>query len=403
MNITGIIAEYNPFHNGHLYHIQKTRELTSPDLLIVIMSGSFVQRGEPSVIDKWARTEMALQGGADLVLELPVVYSCNSAPQFAYGSILALEAAHAQNFVCGAENTNLPLLKQIAELSLAEPASYKQSLHAYLDQGNSFARAHAEALKALIPAATDVIQGSNNILAINYLMACSQLDSSLKPILIQRQGNSYHDPHPTSDFASATAIRHSMPAIDQVSHALPSFSYEILKEALDQGRAPILLTAFEQVILGFLRRTTRARLAKFPDMEIGLPELLINTGHRTATLAELIENCTSSRYPRTRIQRTLIRVLLNIESDLDQQAKQLRQIPYLRVLGLRQAKSSLYKQWRTTIEVPLIERPARFNPTEELTQKMWDLDLRSTEMYRLALPRSPSSQKRDYTQHLIIV
>lgn len=404
MYITGIIAEYNPFHNGHLYHLKQAEAKTSSELIIVVMSGSFMQRGMPAVVDKWTRARMALEAGADLVIELPVIYSCSSASGFAYGAILALEAAGADCFVCGAENDNLELLNRIAAASYDESESYRTLLHEYLAQGLSFAKAHSLAMGRYIPEAQSVLDGSNNILAINYLKARLQLGSTITPVLIKRAGPAYNSLQLSDGVASATAIRELLPDLQKAKPYLPEFSFKLLSQAQAEGRAPVTEDRYSDLALGLLRRSDVDLLQLYPEMEKGMPELFINKARQSASLAEFIDRCTSKRYPSSRIRRMLIRIILRADKDAYETALRLTEAPYLRVLGLNKDKSTLIKQWRSQLKCQLIQRPAKYNPTTVTSQKIWELDLRATDIYSLLTDDEKLNRNRqDFSHPLVII
>lgn len=402
MYIAGIIAEYNPFHNGHLYHLQKTQELTSADLIIVVMSGSFVQRGEPAVINKWARTKMALEAGADLVIELPTVYSCSSAYGFAHGSVLTLKTAKANCFVCGAENTDLTTLHNIAQMSVNEPSDYKQLLHKNLAQGLAFAKAHTSAIISLIPKATDILLGSNNILAVNYLKALLKLNSDIKPYLVQRIGENYNSTNVNSSLASATAIRKVLPNLELVKPLMPSFSFDILTRSLSTEQPAISLHSYSDVLLALLRRAEISDICSYPEIETGMPELLINNARKHSNINDFIEACTSKRYQSSRIKRVLIRLLLNITKDIYNEALAVEKLPYLRILGMKKAKSTIIKKWRSRLSCDVIQRPAHYLPNTRFSKQLWSLDLRATDLYNLMLKSNLSHNRQDMSYPFVV-
>lgn len=215
MKVVGIVAEYNPFHNGHRYHIEEARKCTGADFVVVVMSGDFVQRGEPAVIDKYHRTEMALSQGADLVLELPAAFACASAEYFATGAVSLLHALGCVDTLCfGSECGHLDLLEEIADLFIQEPSEYKEYLKTALKSGYSFPAARDEALKEyfaedLVKTAqiASVLSAPNNILGIEYIKALKVLGSSIRPVTITRMGQGYHETTFSDSFCSATALR----------------------------------------------------------------------------------------------------------------------------------------------------------------------------------------------------
>ena len=220
MRVLGLITEYNPFHNGHLYHLEESKKITNSDFTVVVMSGNYVQRGEPAIVDKWTRTKMALEAGADLVLELPVVYATSSAEFFAFGAISILHHSNITDCISfGSELGSIDLLSQIADFLFFESDHYKMKLKAYVSKGLAFPLARNKALisefidkKINIPKEelNKILSSSNNILAIEYLKALKLLKSPIEVFTIKRQGASYNSTQLDSIFASATGIRNSL-------------------------------------------------------------------------------------------------------------------------------------------------------------------------------------------------
>ncbi|WP_455718849.1 tRNA(Met) cytidine acetate ligase, partial [Anaerosporobacter sp.] len=215
MQVVGLITEYNPFHNGHAYHIQKAKEITNADYVIVIMSGNYVQRGTPAIIDKYSRTLMALNNGADIVIELPVIYATASAETFAAGAIRILHDLGIVNSICfGSECGDLTLLSSIAKALCIESEEFRDTLLKYLRQGLSYPMARKHALLNTIELSNytnqqieQVIESSNNILGVEYLKALYRLSSNIVPYTILREGSGYNDLTLDTTFSSASALR----------------------------------------------------------------------------------------------------------------------------------------------------------------------------------------------------
>ncbi|MGL5084152.1 MAG: tRNA(Met) cytidine acetate ligase, partial [Clostridium sp.] len=209
MNITGIITEYNPFHNGHLYHLDSAKSRTSSDGIICIMSGNFMQRGEAAMVDKFERTKMAIENGVDLVLELPTFYALSSAEQFAKGSVSILNSLGVvNNIFFGSECGNVDDLIKIAKVLVHEPLEFKEELKINLDKGLTFAKSREISLVKLLKDEnlSQILQNSNNILGIEYIKALLTLNSEISPLTLKREGASYNDKTLSSQFASATSI-----------------------------------------------------------------------------------------------------------------------------------------------------------------------------------------------------
>lgn len=256
MNFLGVIAEYNPFHNGHQYHLQKSKALTSTDGVICVMSGNFLQRGEPALLDKWERTKMALSGGVDLVIELPMPYALRSAEFFAYGGVSLLDATGVVSHLSfGSESGELEKLNLIAKIFATEPTELDNFIGFYLDKGLSYPSARTQALidyiketkidlKITQTELESLTSNPNNILGLEYLKAIHRLDSKLKPITISRKAASFHETSIHGNIASATAIRKNLlqktqdnlPFDEELLNTIPLSSQTILNSALSDRK-----------------------------------------------------------------------------------------------------------------------------------------------------------------------
>ena len=258
--VLGIIAEYNPFHNGHLYQIQKAKEQTNADYVVAVMSGNFVQRGNTSIVNKWAKAEMALQNGVDLVIELPTIYSISSAENFAEGAIKILDSLGIVDSLCfGTETSDIAALNNIANILYEEPKEYVTILNHELKKGLSFPKARENALMMVlndIKRYANILSGSNNILAIEYLKALKKLKSSMTPVAIQRKNVYYNDEQIVDEFASSTAIRKlaTRQQYDEIRKVMPTNAYLIFKEEVKKGDIVLDINEFEKEILYTLRR-----------------------------------------------------------------------------------------------------------------------------------------------------
>ena len=322
MKVTGIVTEYNPFHYGHQYHIQEARKLTNCDVLIAVMSGNFVQRGEPAILDKWQRTKIALEHGVDLVLELPFIYCNQSAQQFADGAIHILNLAKIDSLVFGSESNNLEELKEIASMSINV-----NNLKEYLSEGHSY------------PKSLGLMAGSypaNDILGIAYLKALQNY--SIQPYSIQRT-NQYHDSKLTEGFASATAIRHAIQNNQDVSNYTPmQFSSE-LHDISDYY--PYLRTLLLTMDKDYLKQ-----LFLFEE---GIENHLIKLATQYYDYSSFINHATTRRYTKSRIQRTLISLLVQLSKE---EKKNLPPLTQFRVLGFNSIGQNYLKQLRE-LEVPI--------------------------------------------------
>lgn len=367
MTITGVIVEYNPMHNGHLFHLAQTKKITNCDAIVAIMSGNFVQRGEPAFVNKWARTSMALLGGVDLVIELPLLYSISSAEGFAFGSIATLDKLGIIDNVCfGSEGGDLNALTLLANILTQEPQSYKNFLRTELNSGVSFPKARQNALTNYIITnnsenvncniVENILKSSNNILAIEYIKALIKISSNIRPFVINRVNNNYNDITLTGEISSATSIRNNFKNDDIIKLALPDSTYKILQEEIKNGRGPLSLTDFSDLILYKLRHSDDNYLENLLDMEIGLNHRIKRSAEDAVDINDLIQRAKSKRYPTTRIQRVLLYALLGIGSDLKEKIKS--EPDYVRVLGFNSKGRDILHKIKKTCPLPIISSPS---------------------------------------------
>lgn len=390
MQAVGIVAEYNPFHSGHQYHIAQTRaQLSDADGIIAVMSGNFTQRGEPAVFDKWTRSKTALYGGADLVLELPTVFATRSAGYFAQGAVLTL--AHTgivSHLSCGIESSaeydTAQALQQIAAILCDEPTEYQTALQKYLKLGSSYPSARKQALRDCHIIGTDLLDTPNNILALEYLLNIAQENLPITPILIARAGN-YHAeqiPENTQQFASATAIRKLLLENDNLwQNQMPKLCTQTLMHKLSDGYHPMHMDRFWQNIMFLLRRMTVSEMQSIIDVSEGLENRILEAVHMKdiTTVADLCMAIKSKRYAYTRIQRTLLHILLNFTREYEA-----KEPAYIRVLSFNATGQKLLKEMKKKAELPILIRPAR--QKQELTahgQKQLELDIRATDLYHM--------------------
>lgn len=346
--VLGIIAEYNPFHNGHLYHLEKSKELTGSDYSIAIMSGNFTQRGSTSIVNKWKKTKMALLNGFDLVIELPTLYSISSGENFADGAIKILNSLNIVDYLSfGSESQNIKVLDNIAEILYNEPAEYKSLLYDELKKGISFPKARENALLEYLNNSEeylDVLSCPNNILGIEYLKALKKYRSSIKPICISRFESEYNSNDFYNNIASATAIRSLVKneKFDIIKSLVPSSTYSIMMEDMENGSIVPDLNVFEKEIIYILRKMSIEEIANLPDVSEGLEFNIKNAVYSCNTLDELISLIKSKRYTQTRIQRIFLYALLGITKSDMEIAK--NTVPYIRILGFNENGKNLVSE-----------------------------------------------------------
>lgn len=361
MKVAGIITEYNPFHNGHAYQIQKVRQETGADYIVIIMSGDFVQRGEPAMTDKYLRARMALQGGADLVLELPVSFACAGAEYFARGGVSVLDSLGCVDLLCfGTEQDTLSDFQPVAEVLAEEPDAYRQLLLAALKKGMGYPQARAEALSNYLHIDVSFLRQPNNILALEYLCALKKLNSTILPHAILRIGAGYHDRHLTEHFSSATAIRRScLQENNKQIHALraymPEYSYVLLKEHFD-SYLPLCIQDFSSILQYRLLLTdSPEELAAFFDVDPFLANRIFQNRFAFRTFQDFTELLTSKNQTRGHIQRALFHILLNISQSDNSDM----QLPcYTRILGMKRSSSQLLKSIKRSSSIPVLTKMA---------------------------------------------
>lgn len=412
MNICGIVAEYNPFHNGHAHHIAETKDKTKCDAIVVVMSGNFIQRGVPALFDKWTRAKMALKNGADLVIELPSYYATSSAEYFAQGSISLLDGLGVVNSLSfGSDTNDLDALKRIANVLYLEPEDYKKLLQSELKRGTSYPIARSNALKNFLKKEfdakyiADILLDSNNILGIEYLKALLYANSGIKPFIIERKAVKYNSTVIENNICSATAIRELLEKneLETVKDVMTKESFEIMNKEILNGRAPMFLKNFEKEILYQLRKSSTEELFNIADVTEGLENLLKKASTEGMNLEEVIEIIKTKRYTRTRVQRILLHTLLNVyKSDVEDYKYNPQ---YIRVLGFTKTGEKVLSQIYNNTNLPIITSVNKFlKAANETSKKMLEKDIMATNIYTLGY-QIPKYRKvnLDYTENIIIV
>ncbi len=382
MNLTGLITEYNPFHNGHHHHLICSKKTTNANAIVVVMSGNFVQRGTPALLDKWTRTEMALKGGADLVLELPTVFATGSAEIFALGAIRVLNGLSKINHVVfGSESGDLAPLHKVAHYLHDEPKDFQDALKSELSSGHSFPVARERALNLLL-CGNGIPTLPNDILGIEYIKAGLRINTSMKFSTIQRLSSDYHDLDTDKALSSATAIRNSFfeGKLSEISHTLPETSYDMLKAFSDQTVHPDKLS---DIMLYKIRTTDVHTLEKIQDVSEGLEYRIKDSALKAKSYLELVDLIKTKRYVRTRIQRTLLNILLNVENELVSSVYNNENAAYARVLGFNDTGRKAMNHLRKDSNIPLITNVNKFVPEHSIIDEMLHLDMRATDVYTL--------------------
>lgn len=406
--VLGIIAEYNPFHNGHALHLAKSKKNTDAEYTICVMSGNFVQRGNTSIVNKWIKTEMALKNGIDLVLELPTIYSVSSAENFAEGSIKLLNSLKIVDSISfGSEDSDIDILNRLATIFYKEPRKYSELLNTELKKGLSFPKARELAISLYLNnhKYSEILNKSNNILAIEYLKALKKCKSHIRPIAIKREKVFYNTNCIVDEYASATAIREMIKSnqYNEIRKVMPRNSYDLLMDEIEKKQSVIDLTNFEKEILYRLRNLSSDDLKTFPEVNEGLENLIKKASNSCNTLNDLINAIKSKRYTQTRIQRILIYILLNITKKDMYLAR--KNIPYARILGYTSKGKELISEInKANPKLTLITSVKKFMdlPGNKIYKSMLNKDILATNIYTLAY-KNNSIANLDFTQKIVTI
>lgn len=403
--ILGIVSEYNPFHNGHLHHLQKSKELTKTDFSVVVMSGNFVQRGDTSLVNKWVKTEMALEAGVDLVIELPTVYAISSAENFADGAVKILNSLGVVDFISfGSEIGEIAPLNDVANILYQEPKEFSSLITAQLKSGLSYPRAREIALSQFFGNSkrySEILNNPNNILGIEYLKSLKKHRSHITPLTIKRDYSDYNSKQVKKGIASATAIRTMVQNKKNVHYVVPYETYELLDKEINDGKIISSLSCFEKEIIYTLRRMTLSEIANLPDVSEGLENKIKMAANTCNKLDDLIKNIKSKRYTQSRIQRILLYALLNISSkDI---SSSIRVNPYIRVLGFnKHGKRIISAIAAANPKLNIIVSVKKFmeNSNNNTLRNMISKDILATNIYTLGYEKDPIANL-DYTHKVI--
>ena len=379
MKAVGLVTEYNPFHNGHLYHLNKAMELTGADISVAVMSGDFVQRGEPAVLDKYTRASMALNSGVNLVVELPVNYAVSSAENFAAGALKVLDYIKADSIAFGSESGDIERLSKLAHVLCDNEDTLYKEISKYTANGISYAAARQKTVEKLTDKDTAaMLTSSNNILAVEYLKAVIKNNYAIKPYTVQRQGDSYNDTDIRSEYASATALRENLKA-DNISKYIPVKAGLILSSNTNYIYPDDITEALFTRLLGILFASSYDKnvfienVMRYPDVnkEIAgrlyksamdmitrtVPQGAESKDNGAFSFGSLCEHIKTKEVPLSRIKRALVRITLGLDKKhMEKYANE----PYIRVLGFDKKGQEYLSYIRKTVEVPLITKIADY-------------------------------------------
>lgn len=390
MKAVGVIVEYNPFHNGHAYHLQQAKKMTNADLVIAAMSGNFLQRGEPALISKWKRTEMALKSGADIVFELPYSFATQQADTFANGAVSILEASGCHSLCFGSESGNIEEFKQTFLFLENNNDMYQKRIKYYLEEGNSFPKSASLAFMDLSPHKNMLdLSKPNNILGYQYLKAIVKQSASMMPETISRKNADYHDDHFTSEtIASATSIRKALfsnkKEITLLQQYMPNSSYQSLLQYEEEFGLFHHWENYWPLLKFRIIHSSPEELKAIYEVEEGLENRIIASALISTSFQQFMEAIKTKRYTWTRLQRACVHILTNTKKD--EMNSTLTKASYLRLLGMTSQGRAYLNKYKSSLALPLISKL----PVKD--HYLLTLDIRASRVY--AMGAAGLAQKR---------
>lgn len=397
MTAVGMIVEYNPFHNGHKWHLDSAKNQTGCSCSIAVMSGNYMQRGEPAMFDKWARAQMAVLAGVDLVIELPVTSAVRSAQFFAEGGVRLLNSLGVVSHLCfGAECANLESLNEIANAT-TKPETI-DNIKELMKNGISYAAALEKSINKICDVSQDLIKSPNNILAVEYLKALNKFAPNIQPIVVERRQSNYHDKYIDSPFASATAIRTEIlnKSIDwnKIERAVPETTLKFIKQLLNNNSGPITPYVMSNLILAKIRTLSLRDIESLPEVSEGLQYKIHECSLNANSYENFLDLIKSKRYPRTRLQRIAIHALLGITktslSLFDERGPL-----YARILAFNEQGRGLLKKINQIASIPTIIKTTDFLNSKQRSsgilsplQSMLAIDTIASDIFVLGIPEA---------------
>ncbi|MBM7552869.1 nucleotidyltransferase [Thalassobacillus pellis] len=385
MKTCGLIVEYNPFHNGHLHHLEQSKYTSGADCMVAVMSGQFLQRGEPAIMDKWHRTEAALLAGADLVVELPHLFAVEHSDLFSKGAILTLKELGVDHVCFGSEHGNIDSFIKAAETYNLNKEAFDEKLKQELSEGLSFPEAARSAYRmiGLTEGEVDLSQ-PNNILGFGYVKQVLKYAPSIQPLTIQRVKNAYHDEEITGKIASATSIRKELLHHNTISEPAGLSFPDTTRQILNNYRHQTGLWHSWEKYFPFLQykvlTMTHEELAAIHSVDEGLQYRLKNVIKDVEDFHSLMEAMKTKRYTWTRLQRMFVHILCNTKKDTARGLLEKDRLPYVRILGMSKTGQKYLRKIKKHMEVPMI------NQAQQLDNPLLALDERSSDAYYSVLP-----------------
>ena len=388
MKTVGLITEYNPFHNGHLYHIERAKELTGADRVVIVMSGDYVQRGTPALLSKHSRAHMALLNGASAICELPVCYASGSAEFFAQGAISILEGLGCIDTLCfGSECGELSVLQHIAQLLLSESDTYSHMLQDALKKGHSFPAARHQALEKLTGDASvsQILSEPNNILGIEYLKALLQLDSPIIPVCVTRVSNDHHSKELTPSISSATSIREILEQnqIRPLFSRVPEALHDIYQMHY-QKDFPVCLDDFSLLLHAAIYSCED--LTQISGISSDFKDRIFKMLKSDLSFEELISACKTKNLTWSKISRNLLHIMLDITKEKVEKARTYDMSPYFQILGFKRSASFLIGNIKRKSSIPMVRHLRVMNdPLSKDQEELLSTEQRANQLYRTVI------------------
>lgn len=389
MQFCGIICEFNPFHNGHKYLIEQAKKLTNSNI-VCLMSGNFVQRGEPAFLEKYLRAKTAVENGADIVLELPTIFACSNAENFAFGAIKILNSLGVNQLAFGVEDTSLDILQKIAEIKYNNSTSFQNSFRNEVENGINFNTALKRAIAKEFgdEQILEVLAKPNNILAIEYLTAIKKLDAKIIPVAIKRVDNGYNSITSKNQFLSASGIREKIYHNEDVSQFIP---YKISSNNIFDGYCN---TRFETLVLHTLRTLSAKELENFYDYNEGIEYRIKALSNDYSNLKQLTKQISTPRYRESRVKKLLIYPLLDITKTKAELAKKIK--PFAKVLAIAKSQKHILSTYPKS-KIKLIVTNKDYESLSASQKKIIEIDLHASNIYNLAISKQNNNDKKTGT------
>ena len=397
MKISGIICEYNPFHNGHLYHINETRK-NGATHIVAVMSGNFVQRGDVAIMDKLERARLAVRSGADLVIELPVPYCLSSAENFATGAVYLLDSLGAVDEISfGSECGDVETLQEAMDTVDVIAMVHSDDIREIMEKGYTYPRALTSVLKGTEPEVAEIISEPNNLLAIEYLRAIKKMSAAMMPFTVKRINSAHDSDIAENGFASASLLREMLESdnnIASIEEYTPQLWKDAISAAVSKGEIASL-NRLERVLLYKLRSCSVEEIKEIDDVAQGL-ENRIYGARMAGSLDELLFTVKTKRYTMARIRRIMLKLLIGVKKD-----DMANLPPYGRILAFNERGREILAKAKNVAKIPYAASIAKLSQVSEIAERFVDLEIRASDIYGLALDTVTSAQK-DYRAKIMI-